>query len=356
MHGGRAVVAAVLGELGRLIGFRHAEPGEFTKRAFINGQIDLTGAEALADLIGAETESQRQLALENASGGQHDLYEGWRKRLLHARAMIEAELDFADEGDVPGSVSYQIWQDMSDLVREIGDHLAGFSRAEMIRDGVSVVLIGAPNSGKSTLLNALARRDVAIVSEEPGTTRDLIEVSLDLQGMKVVLTDTAGIRESEGRIEAAGIARALARANRAHLILLVEDTFDPVEVKFEPGDVPMITIGTKTDLAGAKSGRYDNVLSVVDGSGVQELLERLTDFAGEAGYSQNETLPSRLRHVQHLTECGDQIGEAIQGVRLDIELRAEHLRRAADALARITGRVDVEELLGSIFSEFCIGK
>ena len=177
---------------------RPAEAGEFTRRAFLNGKMDLVEAEALADLIAAETEAQRRFASSGAGGAQSALYAGWRKRIVHARAMIEAELDFSDESDVPGSVAGAVWDDVRRLVADIEAHVAGFHRAEIIREGYSVVIPGAPNAGKSSLLNALARRDVAIVTDEPGTTRDLVHVALDLGGVKVVVTDTAGIREGAG--------------------------------------------------------------------------------------------------------------------------------------------------------------
>lgn len=357
LHGGAAVVSAVLEELASIPDVRQAEPGEFTKRAFLNGKLDLTAAEALADLIGAETESQRRLALSNMRGAQHELYGNWHKRLLHARAMIEAELDFADEGDVPGSVADRVWADMRQLRCEIVTHIGRFSRAEMIRDGVRVVILGAPNAGKSSLLNALARRDVAIVSDEPGTTRDLLEVALDLGGVKVVVTDTAGIRPQAGKVEAMGIARARSSADQAHLVVMVTDVSHPVDVDFNAEARPVLSVGAKADLPAAAPPRsYDLVVSVVDGSGVDALLERLAEFARNASASEGETLPSRNRHIQHLTDCGAEIDISLAQSNLPMELRAEHLRNAANALGRITGRVDVEDLLGVIFSEFCIGK
>ena len=181
-HGGKAVVAALLDALCAIEGVRLAEAGEFTRRAFLNGKVDLLKAEALADLVSAETEAQRRFAVLNSHGGHKELYAGWRQRLIHARAMIEAEMDFSDEADVPGSVADQIWADIDRMSGEIQRHIAGFRRAEIIRDGFDVVILGAPNAGKSSLLNALAKRDAAIVTDEPGTTRDLIEVVLDLDG------------------------------------------------------------------------------------------------------------------------------------------------------------------------------
>jgi tRNA modification GTPase len=354
VHGGRAVVAALLQELASLEGLRQAEAGEFAKRAFLNGKLDLTAAEALADLISAETQSQRRLAVENAAGGQKRLYESWRGRLLHARAMVEAELDFADESDVPGSVSQRAWSDVAALRDEIATHVEGFSRAEIIRDGFQVVIVGAPNSGKSSLLNVLARREAAIVSDEPGTTRDPVEIALDLDGIKVVVTDTAGIREGAGKVEAIGIERARERARQAHLVLYIEDRNDPQPVDVE--DLPPhVFVGTKADLPRGAQRPYDLSVSVVDGTGLDELTARIAKLAKEAT-GEMEVMPSRLRHVQHLDGCVRYLRTALEGGVKDVELRAEDLRHAAESLAKITGASHVEELLGTIFSEFCIGK
>jgi len=229
-HGGKAVVERLLAELGEIAGCRIAEAGEFTRRAFSNGKMDLTIAEGLADLIAAETEGQRRLALQVASGTQRELYTEWRQRLLRARAFIEAELDFADESDVPGSVSEQVWQSLALLRTEIENHIASGKRASMLRDGLHVVIVGAPNAGKSSLLNFLAGREVAIISEEAGTTRDLLEVKLDLGGIPVYVTDTAGLRETESVVEKIGIERARARMADADLVLLLEDMNDPVVI------------------------------------------------------------------------------------------------------------------------------
>jgi tRNA modification GTPase len=349
LHGGRAVVASVLAELALLPNLRHAEAGEFTKRAFLNGKLDLLEAEALGDLIQAETEAQRRFAISNSSGMQSRLYEGWRGRLLHARAMIEAELDFADESDVPGSISDIVWRDMESLANEICLHMAGFHRAEMIREGFRVVILGAPNAGKSSLLNALARRDVAIVTNEPGTTRDLIEVALDLNGHKVVITDTAGIREDAGSVESIGIERARVAAQAADLVLLL------VEPNGQVPDIDaavQLRIATKTDL-GSEEARADLAISTVTGVGIEELLDRIAAKAAMA-ISAPDILPSRARHMDLLARTRDGILASLKSGGL--ELRAEELRRAADELGRISGRIDPEELLSAIFSNFCIGK
>ena len=250
------------------------------------GKMDLVEAEALADLIAAETEAQRRFALAGAGGVQSELYAGWRKRILHARAMIEAELDFADEGDVPGSVSAAVWDDMRLLVTEIEAHLAGFRQAEIIREGYSVVIAGAPNAGKSSLLNALARRDVAIVTDEPGTTRDLVHVALDLNGLKVVVTDTAGIREDAGKVEAIGIARALASVQAADLVLLLEDVTSPGVLPAATTDAPVLKVASKVDLMGdahrLTDGRHDIEVSAKSGAGVNDLLTMISRRAAAA--------------------------------------------------------------------------
>ncbi len=359
LHGGRAVVAAVLDALSGIDGLRHAEPGEFSRRAFLNGKIDLTGAEALADLVSSETEAQRRFALLNASGAQSDLYGEWRRRIIHARAMIEAELDFSDQEDVPGSISDEIWRDVRALIEKMDRHLASFRRAEIIRDGYKVVILGAPNAGKSSLLNALAGRDVAIVTDEPGTTRDLVEVTLDLHGIKVTVVDTAGIREGAGKVEAIGIARALRSAETADLVLQIEDLAQQQPApRLDVGLADAIIVGTKNDLVavGASPGRYDFTISIKSGSGLTELLEEIGRRAGAAVGDLGDVLPSRLRHVELLRRCRTELDHAIRQPASALELSAEDLRKASDSLGRIVGAVDVEDLLDTIFSSFCIGK
>lgn len=366
VHGSRAVVSSLLQTLTSLPSIRHAEAGEFTRRAFLNGRLDLTETEALADLIASETEAQRRLAVMNADGAQSKLYSKWREQLIHARAMIEAELDFADESDVPGSVSDQVWADMRSLRAEIEEHISAYHRAEIIRDGYDVVILGAPNSGKSSLLNILARREAAIVSDEPGTTRDLVELSLDLNGIKIRLTDTAGIRAEAGKVEAIGIERAIQRARTADLVLLLSDITDissPVPVI---DAVETVRIGTKIDLNPRYgAGHTPNLtaedsptllVSSVSGAGISTLLELLSSRARQAAGRIGDILPSRLRHVELLRETAEFLALALEDQDDDVELRAENLRIAADRLGRISGAVDVEDLLDVIFSQFCIGK
>jgi tRNA modification GTPase len=357
IHGGRASVVAVLDALGSMPGLRQAEAGEFTRRAFVNGKMDLTGVEALGDLISAETELQRRFALANAGGRQFALYASWRERILHARAMIEAELDFSDEGDVPGSVADAVWRDLSALVPKMEKHLESARTGEILREGFQVVILGAPNAGKSSLLNRLADRDVAIVSEEPGTTRDLLEVVLDLDGVMTIVTDTAGLREEPGRVEAMGIERALKRADEADLVVMLEDlTTDrkpPV-----PDGPQLLRVGSKRDLAPPADGedRYDLVLSSVTGEGIDELIGRIRNAALDSigGWSAT-AIPSRLRHVELARSARDHLMRALEA-QDPLELRAEALRLAGDDIGRIVGKIGTEEVLGAIFSRFCIGK
>ncbi len=359
LHGGRAVVAAVLDALSRLDGLRHAEAGEFTRRAYLNGKMDLTSAEALADLIEAETENQRRLALANAAGRQGRLYDEWRQRILHARAMIEAELDFADEGDVPGSVAEEIWRDMKAIATELSDHIAGFHHAEIIRDGYKVAIIGAPNVGKSTLLNTLARRDVAIVTDEPGTTRDVLVVNLDLGGFKVVLADTAGIRNEAGKVEQLGIERAMDAARQADLVILASEVGQNLLVHDEAFH-DAVSVGTKADRCDADmlerhASTHDVILSAQTGQGIPTLISILREKVEQEGGHIHDALPSTKRQVDLLRWCLKGLDEALNE-RKGLELRAEGLRLAGESLGRITGAIDVEEILGEIFSRFCIGK
>ncbi|OKP80379.1 tRNA uridine-5-carboxymethylaminomethyl(34) synthesis GTPase MnmE [Ensifer adhaerens] len=360
IHGGRAAVNALLEELSKLEGLRHAEAGEFSRRAFQNGKLDLVEVEGLADLIAAETEMQRRLAIEHSGGGQSKIYAGWAKRLTHARAMIEAELDFADEDDVPGSVSERIWQDMSMLSQEIAAHIADAPIAEIIRDGLKIVIAGAPNAGKSSLLNALAQRDIAIVTEIAGTTRDVLSVDLSLAGFSVKLYDTAGLRETDEKVEQEGIRRAREIIERADLILLLADAPDGFDVMsdFLCGTTPVLRVGTKLDRGsdGWREGAADVLVSTKSGEGMEGLLDaiaaHLPDLSGRTSLS----LPSRRRHVDSLRQAQRSIDDSLARQDLGLDIRAELLRLAGDAIGRITGRVDVENLLDVIFSEFCIGK
>lgn len=361
IHGGRAVIAAVLDALAALPGLRPAEPGEFTKRAFLNGKIDLTAAEGLGDLIDADTEAQRRQALRQLEGGLAGLYEDWRARLIRALAHVEAEIDFADE-DLPPGVAAQAYASLVALRQEITAHLDDRRRGEVLRDGLSVAILGEPNVGKSSLLNALTRRETAIVSAIAGTTRDVVEARLDLGGYPILLADTAGLREvgSGDVVEAEGIRRALARAEQADLKLVLFDArigLDPVAERLATGDA--ILIANKCDLlTPSQAERLPEPclrISAAGGQGLDAVRSRLLAEAEARMGSGGDTPPiTRTRHRAALAECVVHLEQA--ELQSAPELAAEDLRLAARALGRITGRVDVEDLLDVIFREFCIGK
>jgi tRNA modification GTPase len=363
VHGSRAVIAALIEVLGRLPGFRLAEPGEFTRRAFENGKLDLTAAEGLADLVAAETAAQRRQALRQLDGALGRLYEGWRARLLRALAHLEAAIDFPEEG-LPADIESALRGEAQLLRREIAAHLADDRRGERLREGVSVAIIGPPNAGKSSLMNALARRDVAITSAIAGTTRDVIEVALDLGGFPAVLADTAGLREARDDVEEEGIRRARVRAAEADLRLVVLDATRPEGIHAVRGmiDANAVVVVNKIDLAGRANLAWADVvgtgpalrLSVVAGTGIEDLLSRLTaELAARIGNS-DAPLITRARHRSALADCVAAL-ERFDHAGLP-ELAAEDLRAATRALGRITGRVDVEDLLDVIFRDFCIGK
>lgn len=368
VHGSRAVISALLRLLCGFEGVRMAQAGEFTRRAFLAGRIDLTEAEGLADLLAAETEAQRRQAVIQAGGAQRRLYEGWRERLIRIRALVEADFDFAEEEDMPGSVAEAAWADAARLRDEIGAHLADGHRGERLRDGFQVVLLGRPNAGKSTLLNALARREVAIVAEEAGTTRDLIEVHLDLDGVPVTLVDTAGLREAGGRVEAEGMRRALARSAVADLVLWLHDAAGRTESDLPP-DLPgteVWEVRTKSDLVAEGSAVAEGIrfefatkrlsISGVTGEGIGDLVAFLGAAARDRCGTGDGAGPNRERHRGHLERALTELNRAISGACGDEELRAEDLRRAGDEIGRITGAIGVEDLLDVIFREFCIGK
>ncbi|WP_145636195.1 tRNA uridine-5-carboxymethylaminomethyl(34) synthesis GTPase MnmE [Rhizobium sp. ERR 1071] len=356
VHGGKAVVNALLEELSTFEHCRMAEHGEFSRRALENGKMDLVEVEGLADLIGAETEMQRRLALEHAAGGLSDLYNGWADRLTRARALIEAELDFADEDDVPGSVSDMVWAEMKRLRLEISDHLAGADLGEIIRDGLKVVIAGAPNAGKSSLMNALAKREVAIVTDIAGTTRDVLHVDLNIAGYAVKLYDTAGLRDTDEVVEREGIRRALRTVADADLVLSLAEIGGEAQRSFPGFAGKVLTVGTKADIHAEKTNQYDLLISSTTGSGLAELHNLLRQDLQARSGALSLALPSRLRHRTLLAESLDAIEAALGSEDRGLDIRAEYLRRAATSLGRITGRVDVEDLLDVIFSEFCIGK
>ncbi|NYZ13100.1 tRNA uridine-5-carboxymethylaminomethyl(34) synthesis GTPase MnmE [Azospirillum sp. RWY-5-1] len=360
LHGGRAVVAGVIEALGSVPGLRPAEPGEFTRRAFENGKFDLTAAEAVADLVHAETAAQRRQALRQMAGALGTVYEGWRSRLLRALAHLEADIDFPDE-DLPGGVPDAVRPVIEALAAEVAAHLDDRGRGERLRDGIHVAIVGAPNAGKSSLLNALAGREAAIVSARAGTTRDVIEVHLDVGGFPVVLADTAGLREATDEIEEEGIRRALDRADRADVKLAVFDgTSWPAldEATLRLIDRDSIAVVNKVDVSGPVSGILAGqplvAVSARTGAGLRSLEERLATFADERLAGSGTPALTRARHRSALEECHGALLRSLSAVLP--ELAAEDVRMAARALGRITGRVDVEDVLDVIFRDFCIGK
>jgi tRNA modification GTPase len=380
LHGGRAVIAAVLEILDRLPGLRPAEAGEFTRRAFDNGKLDLSAVEGLADLIDADTEAQRRQALRQMEGGLARLTEGWAARLTRVLAHFEAAIDFVEE-ELPAELDRAALAQAGEVAGEIAAALDDHHRGERLREGLSVVILGAPNAGKSSLLNALARRDVAIVSEAAGTTRDVVEVQLDLAGFPVTLADTAGLRAletaaAEGAaaaqmaIEREGMARARARAALADMTLLLVDleavlqdptALDAVGALFDARSILLLNKADRCKpeqvrwLCETLRDREPIVISAKTGEGLDTALARLVARADEAfGGGEAAAGITRLRHRRALEDCRDALART-QEAELP-ELAAEELRLALRALGRITGRVDVEDLLDIVFSEFCIGK
>ncbi|MSP50093.1 MAG: tRNA uridine-5-carboxymethylaminomethyl(34) synthesis GTPase MnmE [Alphaproteobacteria bacterium] len=359
LHGGRATVAAAVAALGRL-GLRAAEPGEFTRRAFRNGKMDLTQAEAIADLTEAETAAQRRQALRQMEGALGGRVEGWRKRLIAAMAQVEAALDFADE-DLPEGVEARVKTELLLLRNDISDFLGRQGAGERLREGVRVAILGPPNAGKSSLLNALACRDAAIVSAVAGTTRDVIEVHLDLRGVPAILADTAGLREAGDAIEAEGVRRATLWAKGADLKILVGAS-DDWSALYTPAirsvvDGTTLVVGNKEDLGPVPplfDGRPVLPVSVKSGEGMDALIDRLGGEVGRLGAESEEPVVTRARHRQGLLACIESIDRFMTIA--ETEFKAEELRVSAQALGRISGRIDVEDVLDALFRTFCIGK
>lgn len=376
IHGGRAVIDGLLGAIGRLPGLYPAVAGEFTRRAFDNGRMDLTEIEGLADLINADTEAQRRQALRQMDGALGAMYESWRSSLIESLALLEALIDFSDE-DLGDGIAEAVERKITGLTKDIERHLSDGWRGERLRDGFRIAILGAPNAGKSTLLNALARRDVAIVSDIAGTTRDVIDVNLDLGGYAVMVADTAGIREAGDAIEREGIRRALGRAGEADLKIILADAqkWPNLDAGLQNlidnnsliivNKIDLGIIVNKIDLGAGDagpdfaSGEALGVwrLSAKTGEGLAAFLSDLTKIVTQRlAASGGEAPPmTRERHRRALEEALSHLKRFLV-FNSDIELRAEDLRLAARALGRITGRVDVEDVLDVIFSEFCIGK
>jgi tRNA modification GTPase len=362
VHGGRAVLAALFAALSGFENVRPAEPGEFTRRAFENGKLDLTEAEGLDDLIHADTDRQRRQALRQLKGLLGDRARDWRARIIEASALIEAGIDFSDEGDVPAELIAPALAKVKVLLTEIEEVLAGQGRSERLRDGLVVAIAGPPNVGKSTLMNQLARREVAIVSPHAGTTRDVIEVQLDLDGYPVTVIDTAGIRETDDPVEQEGVRRARARAADADLVLWLSDS-SKAAIGHD-GVAPIWTVRNKIDLEEAgrslaeatEPGQGSFQISASRGDGVPELISALVDFARRYFGGSEGGLISRTRQRKLLQETVASLQRCIAVVGQGEELAAEELRAAAHSLGRLLGRVDVEDILDVIFREFCVGK
>jgi tRNA modification GTPase len=361
VHGGRAVLTALFGALSAFENLRAAEPGEFTRRAFENGKIDLTEAEGLDDLIHADTDRQRRQALRQLKGLLGDKARDWRAQIIEASALIEVGIDFSDEGDVPAELMVPALAKIETLLGEIEAVLAAQGRGERLREGLVVAIAGPPNVGKSTLMNALARREVAIVSPQAGTTRDVIEVQLDLDGYPVTVIDTAGIRETDDPVEQEGVRRARARAAEADLVLWLVDGQHGKFPRHE-GPTSSWTVRNKIDLGagsaglGQGQGGTDFEISARRGDGIGELVAALVSFAQNYFGSREGGLIARERQRKLVEQAAASLQRSIAVISEGEELAAEELRVAAHALGRLLGRVDVEDVLDAIFRDFCIGK
>jgi tRNA modification GTPase len=349
VHGSVAVVRAVLDALGATGGARLAEPGEFTRRALTNGRLDLAQVEGLADLIDAETEAQRKQAQRVLSGAIGDRVEDWRAKLIRAAALLEATIDFADE-DVPVDVGPEVNDLLSDVYQQVSREIEGSFVAERIRTGFEVAIVGPPNAGKSTLLNRLAGREAAITSEIAGTTRDVIEVRMDLDGLPVTVLDTAGLRESEDKIESIGISKAKNRAEDADIRLFLIGPDEDLPLAMQPHD---IRVTPKSDLLEDIS----DGISGVTGEGIPQMIEKLKDTLGKKAASAG--IATHARHRDAMTAAVQGLTEAQQVLAQGpdmYDIAAEELRRSIRALEMLVGRVDVESLLDEIFASFCLGK
>jgi tRNA modification GTPase len=352
VHGGRAIREALFAALAKL-GLRPAEPGEFSRRAVENGKLDLTAAEAIADLVDAETPAQLRQALRQHDGALADLYEGWRARLIAALGRAEAAIDFSDDGvgDTEFAAAHRSAQE---IYQEIQEHMDDAGRGISLREGLRLTILGPPNAGKSSLINALARRDVAIVSDTPGTTRDVVEARLDLGGYLLSVADTAGVRDTGDAIEAEGVRRALAHAAGGMTLLLLDGSAANPRAGL-PADLaePDLTVWNKADLA-----PHDGLsISLKTGEGLSALLELLQQKVQQRLETRDETpVLTRPRHRHALNQALAALANGLSAPKDNPELLAEDLRLAMRAIGRITGRVDVEELLDFVFRDFCIGK
>tara|TARA_Y100001970_G_scaffold294127_1_gene447243 strand:- start:95143 stop:96450 length:1308 start_codon:yes stop_codon:yes gene_type:complete len=361
VHGGSAVKIALVKALEDIGNCRLANPGEFSARAFLSGKLDLTEIEGIADLIAAETENQRKQALFQAQGGLSKLYEGWAKRLLSQLAHLEAEIDFSDE-PLPQDLNKQIHKELKNISMEMYKHLSDGYRGERLRDGIKIAILGEPNAGKSSLFNILAEKNAAIISEFPGTTRDVLEVKIDIIGMPVILCDTAGIRLPQGKIEAEGIRRSYNEAENCDIKLIVIDgakwPIIPEKIKSLIDEDSLLIIN-KSELIKAprdiKVGIHQgNLISCKELTGIEEIMKKMeTILQTKFGRSESAVI-TRERHRIAVKNCYDAIKRFLKAT--EIELGAEDLRLAVRSLGRITGKVEVDDILDVVFKDFCIGK
>ncbi len=368
IHGGSAVIAAVMNAISVCDNMRMAEAGEFTRRAFYNGKLDLTGIEALSDLVEAETQAQRKQALRQMQGGLSDLLNDWRDRIIHILAYVEAGIDFSDEEDVSDDVNQHMLKNILELKKDITKHLDDGKSGERLRNGLRVVIAGPPNAGKSSLMNALAKRDVVIVSEHAGTTRDAVDVHLDLKGVPVTVTDTAGLREIDDVVEEEGVRRARDKIVDADVILWTTDGTEP-EDEFDfkiDSDQCLIRLRNKSDIDSFQHEHQKTTLtdaghtmlsvSAKTGVGIEQLLKVIEDIASDLTVSGEHAIITRARHREALIQVVQGLTKILEAPEEADELIAENLRICARELGRVTGRVDVEDLLDVIFNDFCVGK
>ena len=353
IHGGRATVDLLLKTLSGINQLRLAEPGEFSKRAFINNKMDLTAIEAMGDLINAQTELQHNQALSQMDGSLNKLYLSWRKSLIELVAYLEADIDFAEE-DIPDDVLKNINEKIEKLLAEMNEHINQRNQGEILRDGYRVAIVGTPNVGKSSLINLLANRDVAIVSDREGTTRDALEVRLNIAGFPVVFTDTAGLRQTSDEIEKKGIEITQKKIDEANLVIELFD--DPTKLNFHD---ERLTILNKCDLHNKENKTYDRAIniSVTTGDGIDHLIKQISDKVSNNFGSYSDTIPTKTRYILGVQNS---IQSLLNAKTIDLksnsELMVEELRLAIQEIGKITGHVDVEEYLEVIFKDFCIGK
>ena len=353
IHGGRATVDLLLKTLSGINQLRLAEPGEFSKRAFINNKMDLTAIEAMGDLINAQTELQHNQAIIQMDGSLNKLYLSWRKSLIELVAYLEADIDFAEE-DIPDDVLKNINEKIEKLLVEMNEHINQRNQGEILRDGYRVAIVGTPNVGKSSLINLLANRDVAIVSDREGTTRDALEVRLNIAGFPVVFTDTAGLRQTSDEIEKKGIEITQKKIDEANLVVELFD--DPTKLNFHDD---RLTILNKCDLHNKENKTYDRAIniSVSTGDGIDHLIKQISDKVSNNFGSYSDTIPTKTRYILGVQNS---IQSLLNAKTIDLknnsELMVEELRLAIQEIGKITGHVDVEEYLEVIFKDFCIGK